>query len=140
MPNTIKIKGDGVTEEATASAIFSPGHLVALDSSGEVAKHAIAADLAERLFATEDALQGSTVDTAYAATDLASLWLPFPGSTVRARLPAAAAAVVKGDFLASDGGGCLIVTTTSTEAIAVAVEAVDNSAGATEVFCNARVL
>lgn len=124
--NTIKIIGSGRHEEALAGASLSPGHLVALASTGKVAKHASRAGIAERLFAVEDALQGRGVDTAYATDEIVSLYLAQPGDVVNAFLKAGTN-YAKGDILTSAGDGTLENLSTATAAL---LTSTDGTAGA----------
>jgi len=107
-PNTILLKGPQQKEEyAAADATIKPGHLIELTSSGTVQRHTTAGGNGERLFATEDALQGNGITVAYGSGDLVTCDLAPPGATRLARLAAAAAAVVIGDKLISAGDGTL---------------------------------
>jgi len=146
MPNKIKLIGYGHHEEANAAEALNPGHLVEIDSSGEVQKHATEGGLAERLFAKEDALQGKTVDDAYAADDVVSIHAALPGDNVWAYLQAGQNVAI-GDKLISGGDGTLIEdgqegsATTVRQAVAVALEALDLSAsGAVDTRLAVRVL
>lgn len=106
--NTIVLKGEPRHDEMPASAALSPGHLIELLSTGKVRKHASAGGTAERLFAKEQALSGGTVSTAFAADDLVPIAVCDGDDEVQARVPASAAAIVKGDKLVSNGDGTLI--------------------------------
>lgn len=105
--NTILLKGPAIHEEYPASAALKPGHLLELLSTGKVQKHSTSGGTAEKMFAKEDALQGNTITTAYAADDVVSCVIASPGTTVQGRLAANATAVVKGDMLVSAGDGTL---------------------------------
>ena len=132
----IHSKGEYRHEEMLASGIFSPGHLVKMDSNGKVLKHATEGGPAEAMFATEDALQGNTTATAYAVGDLATVILPVKGAVVNAMLKAGDS-YVRGDLLISAGDGTLkevgqaasAVSTTEVLAV-VEAAAVDLSASA----------
>jgi hypothetical protein len=107
-PNRIVLKSKGWYEEAPALAALSPGHLLMKDSTGKIKKHNAAGGRAERLWAIEDALQGKTITDAYAADDIVRHQVAFPGDLMLSRVPAAAAAIVFGDALISNGDGTLI--------------------------------
>ncbi len=146
---TILLKGDGQRFEALAAAgTIKPGHLVALNSSGQVAIHAAAGKSAARMFALENDLKGDTIDDAYASGNVVQYIQAFPGAEIYAWVAASAAAIVIGDQVESDGAGGVrkVATDTATDqgereaTIGVAVEAVDNSAGGTAVRLRIRVL
>ena len=69
-------------QEVEANAALSPGHLVETLSTGKVQKHSTEGGLAERHFATEDALQGRTKDDAYAADDKVMSVYALPGDVI----------------------------------------------------------
>lgn len=128
-------------DEARAGAALTPGHLLAMNSDGEVIKHGTANGEAEMMFAVEDALQGRTIDDAYAADELVQIHRAKPGDEIYAFL-ADDENVAKGDFLMSDGAGGFKKYVDDTEAVsgnaetltvrpnrrlAVAIEALDLS-------------
>lgn len=94
-------------EERAAAAALKPGHLIMLNSSDKVLKHATAGGWAEALFATEDALQSKSIDDAYAADDIVSYHQASKSDIIKARVAANASAIVIGDKLVSNGDGCL---------------------------------
>ena len=124
--NRIHLIGDFRREEALAAAELYPGHLVEFTSAGKFQKHSTAGGVAERIVAVEDALQGNTISTAYAADALVSANVEQPGNQVQMFL-AAGENVANGAKLESAGGGALQAVTTGT-VIAVAAEAKDLSA------------
>lgn len=108
--HTIQLNGNYKREEALAGAAFTPGHLVEFyNASGtrKLRKHSTEGGPAEKMFAVEDALQGNTIDDAYALGDLASVNIAEPGSLVQAWLDVGETVVV-GDKLVSGGNGTLI--------------------------------
>jgi hypothetical protein len=112
--NTIVLEGEIGTkyEEYIASGVGKPGHLVMLDSNGKVLKHNVYGGRAARMFATEMALLGKTITDAWAIGDTVPVHRAVPNvDEINARLPAGAAAVVKGDTLISNGDGCLVKAT-----------------------------
>lgn len=136
----IHLLGNGRLEEAVAAAELYPGHLLVMDSAGKVKKHATADGYAERMFAVEDSLQGSTIATAYAAADQVRIVICTPGDVVQAYL-ASGETVVIGDQLCSNGDGTLKKVTGSEVPIAVAMEAQDLSdTGDSDTLTRVRVL
>lgn len=106
MSNTIRLNVTGHYDEAAANAALSPGHLIEILSTGKVRKHASAGAKVLARFAVEDALQGKTIDDAYAADDVVGFVAPKKGDVVNALL-AAGNVYAKGDKLFSAGDGTL---------------------------------
>lgn len=108
-PSTIMLRSQFSTlEEALASGEVKPGHLIMTDSNSKVKKHNVAGNPAERMFATEDGLQGKDIASGvYAIGDLVTWRIFLPGDLVLARLAAACPAVVVGAFMDSAGDGTL---------------------------------
>lgn len=106
---TIVLKGSerGAYEEYLADAALTPGHLLTLNSTNEVLKHATAGGICLKWFACEDSLQGKTIDDAYAAGDIVRVWKCVPGDWINALLAASAAAIVVGDYLCPAADGTL---------------------------------
>jgi hypothetical protein len=139
-PHTILLAGNPQRpQELPCSAAITPGHLVEI-SSGQLRKHATADGNASPAFALEQLTPDRTVataaiDTPYPSGDTVQWAIGRPGDLFYAWVPASAAAIVAGDFLASNGDGTLhkaVTGSTFLEAIvATAAEAVNNSAGGT---------
>lgn len=135
-------------QEADANAAINPGNLLEVLSTGKVQKHATEGGLAERSFATEDALQGNTIATAYAADDKVFIVFALPGDVINALIKADPGTnIAVGDVLISDGAGRLIAeteaatATTVADRVAIAVEAIDLSAtGAVDTHAAVRIL
>jgi hypothetical protein len=109
-PNTILLRGSGVHEEYPAFAALKPGHLIEMYNdagTAKVRKHSVTGGCAERMFATEDALQGNIKTTAYAPGDVVMCDIASPGCLRLARIAAGAAAVAIFDKLVSNGDGTL---------------------------------
>jgi len=123
--------------EADAAAAITPGHLVELDSSGDVQPHSTAKGNAAKQFAIEDALQGNGITDAYSADDVVRVWTPQPGDVVNALLSDGETAVI-GTFLESNGDGTLQVYTDGV-IIGQAISAVDMS-GSSGADPSARIL
>jgi len=134
-PHTILLKGrQGQRyEEARAAAALKPGHLITKNSSGQVLKHATANGGTQVWVALEDELAAGNIDTAYASNDVVPYHIPLPGDMLYCRCAAAATAIPMNGPLTSDGAGGVRNGTVGTHVIiGYAVEAVDNSAGASE--------
>lgn len=136
MSNTIMLKGDGIYKEATAGGAITPGHLIVVNSSNAAVVHAGAEANAYPAFAAEQDVVGKDISDAYTSGDRVQYVIPQRGSEIYALVPAAAAAIVIGDELVSNGDGTLKKVTTAAvttlnlrRVVARAVEAVDNSGG-----------
>jgi hypothetical protein len=150
--NTIVLAGQPIyPQEALAGEAITPGHLVTFGSGGtanKLIKHATAAGNAAAMFAVENttpdrSVTTAPIDTPYASGETVKWVMARPGSEIYAWVPASATAVIKGSFLTSNGDGTLRLSvpqasneggtatyTIQTRAIvAIAAEAVDNSAG-----------
>lgn len=125
-PKRIHLLGSGRHEEAIAGGAITPGMLIKLDSAGEVVVHATQGGPAEKLFALEDALQGNSIDDAYATDDLVGYVAASPGDVVYAYLDVGENVVI-GDLLVSAGNGSLEKRTSTYIALAIALEALNLS-------------
>lgn len=131
MANRIHVKGDYIQDElpANGSGIY-PGMLIKVNSSGKAIAHNVEGGDAQRMFACEDALQGKTVNDAYATNDIVTAILPVPGAEVNALLKAGYVYSI-GEEVMSGGDGTLIpynepsTSTISKETIAYCMDAVD---------------
>lgn len=108
-PNTILLKCKGHREEYPADAALKPGHLVVVNSTGEVLKHAVAGQRVPVMIACEDALQGKTKDDAFAAADPVPVVTGVKGDVIYVRLQSGQNAA-KGDGLYSAGDGTFAVS------------------------------
>lgn len=106
-PSTVLLKGAPVGCEAIAAGAITPGHLIKLNSDGEVVVHNSAGLFTPVYIARENEVIGNDIDDAYADNDTVLYWHCRPGDEVYALVPASAAAVVIGDFLESNGDGTL---------------------------------
>ena len=138
-PETILLKGDALQIEALANAALSPGHLVERMSNNKLRLNTIVAGHIPLVVALEQEYLSKEITQAYAADDTVIAVRPAKGTEVLLRVPAAAAAIVIGDRLEAVSGGT-VRKLASGSAIAVALQAVDNSAGATEVFIQAVII
>ena len=143
------IAGNAVINEALSAAAtaISPGYLVEETSAGEVQEHATAAGSAQKLVALTNLPVGGGISDAYGAAETVRFGAFHSGQKVFLKLAATAPAVVIGDTLESAGDGTIrkALTDAATDdtqrnsVVAYAVEAVDNSGGASEVFIEARI-
>lgn len=145
MSNTIKLKRYlHIEEEYAAYAAITPGHLIYLKSDGTVAVHAAEDGNVLPMFAIEDALQGKTIDEAFAALDRVPCWIPTRGDEVNAILKDEETVAI-GDFLVSAGNGELkkFDTTTSVldeeRPIGIALAALDLSSSSAASVANTRI-
>jgi len=145
---TISLKGQPFRKEYLAGAGITPGHLIALASTGKVVVHPTTYKNAQKMFALEDPYRASaSIDTAYVADDTCYCGVCSPGDEIYALIPASAPAIVIGDALCSNGDGTVIkwaaqavdeagsatFTLYDQAIIGYALEAVDNSSGGTVV-------
>jgi hypothetical protein len=130
MDNTIVLKNYlKIYNEHDAAEAFYPGHLLEVDTSGDVQKHSSGGGVAAKMFAVEDELQGKGIDDQYSSGDPLKVWLPTPGDEVYAIL-ADGENVSIGTKLVSNGDGTLKAygsETAPNAVVAEATEAVDLS-------------
>lgn len=134
--NTILLKDySKVYEEYIAGGTITPGMLVELASTGKVQAHSGAGQNVLPMIATEDELQGETIDDNYSADAQTQCWIPGRGDEGYLILKDGEDVAI-GDFLESGGDGTVVkhnadgsdATIYSNQIIGVAVEAVDLSA------------
>lgn len=133
-PKTIELYGVNPQHEAEAGGAITPGMLIERTSTGTVRAHSTQYGGGNSHFAIENRNVGNGIDDAYASGDNVMFATGQCGHSVYALVPAAAAAISVGDMLVSNGDGTLIAhpATGSVSAVQVAqaLEAVDNSGGA----------
>ena len=135
-----------LTERLAAAAGILPGHLVE-EASGTVQVHGTAAVNAQRLFAQTNLAIAGDIDTAYASGETVSYGAYHAGQEVNALVAASATAITDGAALESAGDGTVRIQTTAAatadtardSVVGYAMEAVDNSGGATVVRIKIRV-
>lgn len=144
----VKRLGAEVIEEITATAVaIKPGYLLELASATTVQAHSTAGGNVLPMFAIEDAQQGRSIATDYAASTKIQCWIPRRGDIVYAYL-ADGENVSAGDFLESAGDGTLkkhvadvesfesadpgSITVLGAQIVGQAIEAVDLSTSANE--------
>lgn len=127
-PHTIILKGRPERREEDAGGAITPGHLITYASDGDFEVHNTAGGRAAPIFAGENELFGKDIDDAYASGERILGWHCAPGDEVYALVPAAAAAIVEGDYLESNGDGTLRKQATASVAVATGTVTDDNSA------------
>lgn len=134
------IASDSRHEEYIAAVPVLPGELLIRNAANNVSPHSVEGGIAERMYALEDALQGRTIDDAYAAGELVAVGVCNPGDKILARLDAGANVVI-GDHLESAGNGKLTKATGSNTVLAIAEQAIDNTGSeAVVVYIPVRLL
>lgn len=144
---TIVLKGMPSFDEGLAVAALYPGHIVELTATG-YQKHSVAKGNMSATVAIENAVINGEITTEYALGDNVIVGTFKSGDQFQARVAAGATAIAIGDYLTSAGDGTVQVigadaATSEAQRSAVrlkAVEAVDNSGGASEAFINVEVL
>ena len=130
--NTIHLGGEFRHFEALANAELYPGHLLEMvTTTGKVKKSTVQSGIIEAAVAVEDALQGHTVDDAYATASTVSYHIYQKGAECQVYLKALQT-VVKGDKLVPAGDGTLIKSGEedsgdTPDVFAIAMEALDLS-------------
>lgn len=139
--NTIWLKGDGITKEGNAGGTITPGHLVMRNTTASqfVVQTATATGVVLPAFALEADFVGKGVDTNYTTGLRLQVLYPQKGAEIYALVPAAASAIVIGNFLQSAGDGTVVLRTTG-QVVGVALEAINNSGGGTPVRIRMEVL
>jgi hypothetical protein len=139
---------EALYKEANAAEAITPGHLIALNSSGNAIKHATAGPAAAAganaqglvRVAVEQDFFGKGIDDAYAANDQVIYQPLDTGCEWMALLAAGATAVGYNDLVESAGNGTVRKTTITANAIGRACEAVDNSGGGSAARIRIEVL
>lgn len=136
------------TREARASEVILPGHVVEYVSSGKFRKNDRAGDVRvlpmialQKEYEGQGLFAGTHGTYSYAIDDQVVAGIFLSGSEVVLRVPASASAIVIGDILTTTSDGCVIKAANAANIpIAVALEALDNSGGATEVYIKALIV
>jgi len=105
---TITIKGDGVRNERQANGTITPGHLLVLQSTGKVVVHASAGNVAQKMVAVEDDLQGKEITDNYTTGNRVQYNVFRPGDVFLGILADGQNASI-GSFLESNANGELRV-------------------------------
>jgi hypothetical protein len=143
---TIVLVGMPTRKEDKAIAAMSPGHVVVYSGAG-IIKRATAKVDGPKAVVLEDELRGKTIVDAYAIGDNVYYAVFKPGECSQVRVAASATSIAKGAQLefAADGtlrnrgafsqsGTTPFAVTEAGIAVAIAMEALDNSAGVVEAF------
>lgn len=136
------------TREALASEAMLPGHIVEYVSTGKVQKNDRAGDvLVNKLVVLQKDYDGQGIIAgnhgtfSYATDDQVIIGQFASGSEVVLRVPASAAAIVIGDHLQTVAGGTVQkLANAANIPFAVALEALDNSAGGAEAYIRAMIV
>lgn len=141
--------GDPAVSEALSAAgsAIKPGHLLEELAAGTVQEHSTAAGNTQRLVALTNLSNGGTIDDAYAVGETVRYGAFASGQEAFLRVAAGAAAIANKAYLQSAGDGTVITLAASAatsqaqreSVVGVALEAVDNSGGGTEVFIKVRL-
>lgn len=102
----IILKGTGIRKERPAAGTITPGMLVEINSSDDVAFHSVAGGNARKAFAVEDDLQGNDINDDYLVGVQTQFNVMKSGEEVMALL-AVLENVAIGDPLESAGNGHL---------------------------------
>ena len=135
--DTIILQGTPKFVEGDLSSVAECGQHIVHDGSGSY-ETGVASSAGVLRVVTEYDLAGKTIDDAYEIGDSVIAHVPSSGDVVQLRLPAGAPVVAVGDLLERDAAGNFVTGTTNP--IAEAEEAVDNSAGATSALIAARII
>lgn len=137
-PEKIVLVGMPTRKEDKAITAMSPGHVVVYSGAG-IRTRNVAAVAGAKAIVLPDELRGRTITDAYAIGDNVYYGIFKSGERAQVRLAAAAAAITKGDSLEFDATGCFRKLAAGV-AVAVAEEAIDNSAGGEEAFIKVEFL
>jgi len=139
---TIVLKGHqfGIRVERKAAAAITPGDLIQYTSTDLFQRAGVAAVAYPPIFAVENEVFGKGIEVDYGVNDQVLAEACHSGMEVYACLAAAAVAIVVGDFLTPAADGTLRKVVTTDYRIAVALEAVDNSAGGGKVHIHCAIL
>ena len=137
---TILLMGDPIfNEDDKAAEAITPGMTMTFNGSGNLVKGPAAAANAALAFAAERDEMGKSIDDDYAVGDTVKTFVPRSGDRVNALVPAAAAAIVKGDLLEAAGGG-MFRKLAAGVALVRSLDTLDNSAGGSAARIRVEVL
>lgn len=134
--NGIVLSGTNARKEAICATAVSPGHLLAIASTGKVGL--AATGINQKLVAMENLANAEGVDVAYASDSTVYCAILAPGSKAVMKL-ATSQTIVIGDFLVSAGSGNLKKASTETglEIIGIALEAVTTTTAVKNILVEA---
>jgi hypothetical protein len=127
-PSTILLGGRPRRFELPAGGAITPGHLVTPNTSGNLVVAPTALLRYPAIIAAENEIVGKGIADAYASGERVLAWACQGGEEIYALVAAAASAIVIGNHLEAAADGTLRLRTTG-ETMAIALQAVDNSAG-----------
>lgn len=130
-----EVSGLVYSKPYVAAGNITAGYLVKVDNAGKVVVHATAGGRAMRLFADNKYDTQSGLKSTFANGDNVPIIHAKAGYELNVRIAAGASAIVKGDELESAGDGTIRKMAGTTDRIGIALAAVDNSGGGTEVSC-----
>lgn len=138
--DVIILKGEPYQSEGiTSEEGIKPGHIIEYGGTNDVQKQSIAKKQTAKRIVTTNLLEGKSIDDAYANGSRCLFSTLRPGDVAQVRIPASAAAIVKGDQLELSGdGSCRKIT--DGNPVFEALEPVDNSAGSEEVFITVEAI
>jgi hypothetical protein len=154
MANKILLKGRGERIERPAAGTITPGHLVKENSSGAFVVQTADQVKAPAIVAVENDLEGGTISDNYVSGDYVQAEHLGPGDEFLGIVAAGAGAITRGDELSCAGDGTLEKARAADWAVsgeadtvvppgvpvAMALESVDNSGGASAVRIKCRVI
>lgn len=126
------------TEDWAAAEAITPGMLVSRNTSNLLIKHATAGGYAPRDFAMERDEMGKDIDAPYAVGDTVKVGHFTTGHRVNAIIASGVNAAVN-SLLESAGDGTLRVRTSGV-AVAMSLQAVNNTAGPTNARLEVQVI
>jgi len=131
VPHVILLRGDPIRGESPAvPATIKPGMLLERTSADKVQQHSTAGGKpTAAIFADVNTLTGKSIDDAYAADDNVQFLHCKPGDWVYAWLEIGGNVAI-GEMLQSNGAGALETSGYDGEAVAQALQAVNNTSGA----------
>lgn len=138
-PKTVELYGVGIQNEAAALAAITPGMLIERGAGG-IQPHGTQGETASPAFAVEAVMLGQSISDDYAIGDQVIYKTFAAGSSVYALVAAGAAAITANAFLTSAGDGTLEFAGVDEVVIAQAIEAVDNSGGASTVRIKVEII
>ena len=120
--NTIVLKSRGYHEEYPAVGAILPGQMLELTAAGKVQPVSGLNSITPKMIAKEDALQGRTITTAYAANEIVSVQTLMPGDIVQVLGLAAEDMDIADKVVANAAGKGIIAAGTEKQLLGVVLE------------------
>lgn len=138
--NRIDLLVRGRHDEATASGIIKPGHIIEYDANDKVKVSSVANVARQPMVAFGDHLQGKTIDDAYAVGDRVFFGKLQAADRVLCRIPAGVSHT-RGDKLMANAAGQLIayVDAGTNVVFAYAAETLNNNPGTADAFLKVEI-